>query len=131
MNRQEIFDIVANHLLMQNKKSEIKIDGTILYKMECTIKARVERGIKLLDEKIPDWFNKIDVETLNMSDSSKCIIGQLLASYDNYYHLGIKDFGGTCWYGFNSYTYMVAYSNEWKELDKEWINQINQRRNSA
>jgi hypothetical protein len=41
------------------------------------IKANINRGIKRLDEMIPNWFKKIDAEELHMCSDSACIAGQL------------------------------------------------------
>lgn len=49
---------------------------------ETVIKARVQRGAELLDEKKPDWFNNVDEEKFVMSNLSRCILGQ------NYGHYG-------------------------------------------
>lgn len=38
---------------------------------------RVRRGVALLDEKVPGWHNRIDVEKLEINDVCGCIIGQL------------------------------------------------------
>ena len=38
---------------------------------------RVAKGAQFLDEKIPDWYTKINTDTLDMTDGSCCIIGQL------------------------------------------------------
>jgi hypothetical protein len=38
---------------------------------------RVERGMALLDRHDPDWFGRIDLETLRMETCNRCILGQL------------------------------------------------------
>lgn len=37
----------------------------------------VKRGARMWDEKIPDWFEQIDISTLDMSQACRCIVGQL------------------------------------------------------
>ena len=37
----------------------------------------VDRGAKLLDEIEPDWYEKIDLERLDLGDSCNCVLGQL------------------------------------------------------
>lgn len=37
----------------------------------------VERGARLLDEKLPGWADQIDLDTLNMREGCNCIIGQI------------------------------------------------------
>lgn len=41
------------------------------------LQQRVSRGAKLLDEKMPGWFEKIDLGKLCMSDGTVCVLGQL------------------------------------------------------
>lgn len=45
------------------------------------MKERVKAGAKFLDKKIPGWYNKIDLETLQMYDCMTCILGQLYYDY--------------------------------------------------
>lgn len=44
---------------------------------------RVQRGARLLDEKVPEWFNKIDIETLNIASCLKCVLGQLFGYFSD------------------------------------------------
>lgn len=43
--------------------------------------ARVKAGAELLDAKVPDWFTKISLAKLQMSNPCQCIVGQLYSSY--------------------------------------------------
>src|SRR5881296_3844886 len=40
----------------------------------------VTTAAKELDRAVPGWHNKIDIGTLDLSDSNHCIIGQLVKS---------------------------------------------------
>jgi hypothetical protein len=40
------------------------------------IKDRIARGAKLLDEKVPGWIDKINLEELNLEDICDCVVGQ-------------------------------------------------------
>lgn len=42
---------------------------------------RVNKGIKLLNRIYPDWYKRIDLDTLDMSSYSRCILGQLFREY--------------------------------------------------
>lgn len=42
----------------------------------------VERGVELLDERLPGWRNVIDQEKLDMGDCKQCILGQLFGDYE-------------------------------------------------
>ncbi len=44
------------------------------YAREC-----VERGAKLLDERVPGWFEKIDLDKLDISSGRNCALGQVFA----------------------------------------------------
>lgn len=62
------------------------------------MKDNVLRGIQLLDEKMPDWRDKIDPKTLDLANDCNCVIGQLFGSY--YYTNSRLDIYGPD-YGFN------------------------------
>lgn len=42
-----------------------------------TMADRVQRGVALLDQRVPDWRERIDVERLDMAVSAHCVLGQL------------------------------------------------------
>lgn len=46
-----------------------------------TIADRVKATARILDEKYPSWFTKIDLDTLDMYHGCYCIAGQLEAAY--------------------------------------------------
>lgn len=47
------------------------------------IEVRVKAGMALLDEKHgPDWVHRIDVDTLQLSSSCRCVLGQLSGKRD-------------------------------------------------
>lgn len=37
----------------------------------------VKRGARMWDEKVPDWFEQIDINTLDMAEGCSCIVGQI------------------------------------------------------
>lgn len=41
-----------------------------------TIRARVARGVALLDEKLPGWAQQIDLDRLDLGNTCNCILGQ-------------------------------------------------------
>ena len=41
------------------------------------IETKVARGARWLDEVVPDWWKRIDVDNLDLSDGYECICGQL------------------------------------------------------
>lgn len=42
-----------------------------------SLATRVRRGVALLDEKVPGWHNRIDVDELDLRFCTTCIVGQL------------------------------------------------------
>jgi len=63
---------------------------------------RVAAGAALLDEKVPGWRGKIDLETLNIADGHSCALAQVSGSTFNdglaKYHIA-----GAPQYGFSIY----------------------------
>lgn len=53
---------------------------------------RVARGAELLDRKLPDWWQRIDVETLDITSSYFCILGQQFP-WENDSALGVTPYG--------------------------------------
>lgn len=45
-------------------------------------RARVAQGAALLDREVPDWWRRINLDTLRMSACSSCVLGQLYGDYD-------------------------------------------------
>lgn len=44
-------------------------------------KARISKGVKWLNATKPNWFKKINVDSLDLGDSTSCILGQAFDSY--------------------------------------------------
>lgn len=38
---------------------------------------QIAKGVKFLDENVPNWLKKISVKKLNMQDGDFCVLGQL------------------------------------------------------
>lgn len=43
----------------------------------------IERGMALLDEKVPGWEHRVDLKTLDLNDCTECVVGQLFQTYIN------------------------------------------------
>lgn len=112
----------------------------------------VANGAQLLDAKVPGWWRKIDLDSIQMDECQHCICGQLaLATYDEvkraeclakdglfynehavYYGLFLEEMLGLeeDWrHGFS-----VAWDEneskalyEWEDLEAEWKRVINAR----
>lgn len=46
-----------------------------------TVDERVAAGVALLDRVAPDWFERIDLYDLDMSESGYCVLGQVFGGY--------------------------------------------------
>jgi hypothetical protein len=98
-----------------------------------TIPANVERGAEFLDEKLPGWEEKINLRTLDLGSTCKCVVGQLYkegprdhAAYDRGLDvLGIPD-GMTARLGFNTWGRQT-----FTRLTESWKDLIRQRRRRA
>lgn len=98
-----------------------------------TVKEAVLNGVQLLDEKFPNWENKIDLNKFSIDICDKCILGQLFKYYwHGLLYLDIRFNDDK--YGFNCYSddefnerhdYLIELENEWKKiiLEKRQLNE--------
>lgn len=74
---------------------------------------RVAKGIALLDERYPGWFEDIDLDELNVSSASSCVTAQLADAYEDTpdyeagmnmldLDLGVHNDGSYTQHGFNA-----------------------------
>ena len=49
--------------------------------MTATVAERVARGAALLDEKVPGWRERINLDTFAISSCERCILGQVYGYY--------------------------------------------------
>lgn len=87
--------------------------------MSLILEERVDRGARFLDEKEPGWWDKIDLETLNMKNCYLCILGQLTGDYfiNKYFRIDKADLGFT-----------QPEKEQWLELGRLWKAEILKRR---
>ncbi len=88
-----------------------------------TTEQRVANGMRLLDEKVPRWIEKIDLESLDIISCHDCIIGQALGLFcpSKLLLLGLKMFDGS------SYNHGFVGPGH-QDLEREWTTQILKRR---
>lgn len=87
------------------------------------MKARVQKGIALLDEKAPDWWvpGKVDLDALDMQYGDSCVLGQIYGDYlDGCLKLGISLQGSP--YGFDLDT--SRPDSEYRAYDRLWVDAI-------
>lgn len=66
--------------------------------------SRVRRGAALLDERLPGWADRIDLDRLNMRHCGRCVLGQLHSDF----------FKGT------EAIWPNPDSNSWEAEDRQW-----------
>ncbi len=47
-----------------------------------TLRERVAEGAAILDAEYPTWFEQIDRSTLNMGNTSLCVLGQVFGNFN-------------------------------------------------
>jgi len=96
------------------------------------IKSRVAAGVAFLDDEAPGWRDKVDPDTLDMSDTSNCIIGQISDDGWSYFMESYGMFYGPSrnlqvLYGFESAQILEDWfdhslaANEYELLRVEWL----------
>lgn len=96
----------------------------------------VERGAAFLDEKLPGWEDKIDVERLNLESTCGCVVGQLHGGLrgrwrSNAYWRGMDELGlnadssEAAKYGFVT---RGSGADHWENLTDAWRRLIERRR---
>lgn len=96
-----------------------------------TLAEYVQAGVKLLDEKQPDWRSKIDVERFSVVHRDRCVLGQLFGWYGTgLVALGLftldDDWGSASDSG-APYGFTVAgwdKPEEWEELQTLWEQEL-------
>lgn len=65
---------------------------------------RVTRGVALLDNKYPGWFEKMNLQRFNLNNEYLCVCGQLYGNYKRGSNrLGLNSNRASVRHGFNSY----------------------------
>jgi hypothetical protein len=93
-----------------------------------TIQERVQRGIELLDAKVPGWASRINLDNLQLSDCVECVLGQLFGRFSkgadelglDYCSSKIRD------HGFDAQP--SDATGDFQRLQKEWVRRIQERK---
>lgn len=89
----------------------------------------IDKGIALLDEKVPDWCKKMQLDHLHMRDGKSCVLGQLYPTETDEEGYELNGFAVGCDalriehagdYGF------VTRFNEYGSLTRRWKKRIRQ-----
>lgn len=84
---------------------------------ELTVEERVENGAKLLDEECPGWFERIEVDDLDIKSYPYCVLGQL----------GKEETGEEV--GYFAYRHMarkLGFSDHWEEVRNGFMLDLNE-----
>lgn len=103
------------------------------------IKASVEKGAQLLDQKKPGWYLKIDIARLEMETCRRCVLGQLYGEYDvglAHLHLPYNDYDPGLQFGFSlldpTDSHIASITDpRWNTLRSLWIEQITKRQEAT
>ena len=107
--------------------------------------AVIQRGMALLDEQVPDWWQRIRVDRLMLEDCKNCVVGQLFGAdpsllgtapiaddgdgfdlfAEGVERLGIEDDDHL--YGFNLSPYLGDGEGTWLGLTRAWRQAIRAR----
>lgn len=99
--------------------------------MSTTIAERVEAGAAWLDLNRPGWVDRIDLETLDLGEPCRCILGQEYGEYQNMPDL-LWESGLVHPYGFNAAVFgtWAQRTDEFDALTAAWRELIERRRAS-
>lgn len=64
----------------------------------------VQRGVALLDARLPGWRERVDPRTLDLGSECDCVVGQVLGGYtEGTCLLGLRTTRACSRYGFTTY----------------------------
>ena len=92
------------------------------------IKEQVAAGARKLDEVVPGWHLRVDLNKLDMQHTSNCVLGQVYGGYmKGLDRLNLRVDEPSWTYGFT--TFMGDDIDVWgKNADHYWREEIEQRR---
>jgi hypothetical protein len=82
--------------------------------------SRVARGVKWLDEAVPDWRSKIDLQELDLTSECNCVLGQLFGDFFTPLDNGTLTMDEAIACGFDEYE-AENDSTGWENLAYEWL----------
>lgn len=93
-------------------------------------KQRVARGVRYLDALDPGWFNKVDLDRLEMRSGRDCVLAQVTGESFNRAAArhGLSERQGVR-YGFDDF--YAGYGERprpWVQLQREWVLAIDAKR---
>lgn len=92
----------------------------LAHPLECRYRRRVDRGARLLDAKRPDWYDRVNLLTLDMGSRGYCVVGQLYGNYGLGILAVLRVDGRQ--HGFNAVSWRFSL------LDRLWTREVQDRR---
>lgn len=95
-------------------------------------RARVAKGAALLDERVPDWLERIDTSKLSLLSPCLCVIGQVFGNY----YLNVRRFMGVdetehqahgFWLIVTNLTEKKLIDADYRVLQDAWLEAITER----
>lgn len=100
--------------------------------IQLPVAERVANGASLLDAKVPGWFSRINLSTLDICDGENCVLGQLFGDYEDgcefLFHLGgsrqERAEHGVTLYNWDDETAGPMLSAAWEQAVRDRLNKI-------
>lgn len=91
------------------------------------LQERAAQGAAFLDERIPDWHQRIIIDSLRMHNACQCVLGQLMGDYGMGLH--VLDVATPQTHGFTIFgSPLIDRPTLWARLRAAWIEEIERRR---
>lgn len=89
-------------------------------------KAAIRRGVKKLNQTVPNWRLLVNDSTLDIGDCYNCLTGQVFGSYENALEVMRIDDSDADYYGFalNIDPGEARYKPEYERLTELWKQEI-------
>ena len=95
--------------------------------MSVDVQTRVAAGVAFLDERVPGWLDKVNVDDLQIWSGTQCVLGQIYGEYT----LGVAwlrlDTKGAAELGFQAWShetdfvsFMLDTAQQYAALNREW-----------
>jgi hypothetical protein len=85
------------------------------------VSERVAQGVALLDEQVPGWVDRINLDALDVWNVRQCVLGQLFGGYNvGLFKLGLGKVGGAHLGFAASPQAELTVIREYAALNEEW-----------
>lgn len=92
------------------------------------IEERVRRGAELMDEKMPGWFLRVDLDSLDMASPCRCVLGQLNGNFFDSAALLWNEAQGDAMTNSRLHGFNLIAGSSCESLESAWKSEIRRRR---